>query len=273
MDNIFGGPWTEEKLNILRGYLNSYTTALKKYSFEKIYIDAFAGTGNIKAGSIGNLDGSAKIALGEDFDRYIFIEKQQRKCEALKGLVHRDFPLKEFKVEVIKGDANTELKKVVARFRWNKERAAVFLDPYGIKLDYSTLDYLAKTRAVDVWYLFSLMGAQRMLKNTGVEDPTWRTKLCRLFGDDSWEKEFYHESAQGNLFGNPEIEKDANTEKVYNYICRRLENIFPKVARTERVFSNSRNSNMFLFLFAVASENRAAQDLALKIANYLLEKW
>ena len=41
----FGGPWTEEKLAILKKYLDTYTTVLKNQPFRLIYIDAFAGTG------------------------------------------------------------------------------------------------------------------------------------------------------------------------------------------------------------------------------------
>ena len=41
----FGGPWTEQKLEILRRYLDAYTTALKGQGFQLIYIDAFAGAG------------------------------------------------------------------------------------------------------------------------------------------------------------------------------------------------------------------------------------
>ena len=41
----FGGAWTDEKLQVLEGYLSAYTTALKNTSFRKGYIDAFAGTG------------------------------------------------------------------------------------------------------------------------------------------------------------------------------------------------------------------------------------
>lgn len=41
----FGGDWTATKLEILRGYLESYAIALKKQSFRTAYIDAFAGTG------------------------------------------------------------------------------------------------------------------------------------------------------------------------------------------------------------------------------------
>ena len=36
----FGGPWTEEKLDRVTQYLQSYTKALKKQPFQLMYIDA-----------------------------------------------------------------------------------------------------------------------------------------------------------------------------------------------------------------------------------------
>ena len=42
----FGGSWTEEKLKSVGSYLSRYTTALKYQSFELVYFDAFAGTGD-----------------------------------------------------------------------------------------------------------------------------------------------------------------------------------------------------------------------------------
>ena len=47
----FGGSWTQEKLNILSGYLEAYTTALKSQPFQLIYVDAFAGEGSWRPGS------------------------------------------------------------------------------------------------------------------------------------------------------------------------------------------------------------------------------
>lgn len=44
-DNIFGGEWTQKKLQVLEEYLERYNTALKNQPFRRIYIDAFAGTG------------------------------------------------------------------------------------------------------------------------------------------------------------------------------------------------------------------------------------
>src|SRR5262249_18229058 len=44
-DQLFGGPWTERKLSVVRRYLERYAQALKNQAFERIYIDAFAGSG------------------------------------------------------------------------------------------------------------------------------------------------------------------------------------------------------------------------------------
>ena len=45
MNATFGGQWTEEKLDILEGYLDAYTTVLKNQPFSLVYLDAFAGEG------------------------------------------------------------------------------------------------------------------------------------------------------------------------------------------------------------------------------------
>lgn len=44
--HTFGGAWTERKLSVVRRYLGRYTQALKNQVFKRIYIDAFAGTGD-----------------------------------------------------------------------------------------------------------------------------------------------------------------------------------------------------------------------------------
>ena len=72
MKHTFGGPWTEIKLDLLRRYLTAFNQALQyrptpDRPFSRIYIDAFAGTGEfvIRTGeqAVGTIAGSAKIAL------------------------------------------------------------------------------------------------------------------------------------------------------------------------------------------------------------------
>ena len=84
----FRGPWTREKLGILRRYLDAYTTALKDMPFRLIYVNAFAGSGAWRS-DIGYTaedyddfeeihKGSAKLALeviDKPFDQLVFIEK------------------------------------------------------------------------------------------------------------------------------------------------------------------------------------------------------
>jgi three-Cys-motif partner protein len=76
----FGGNWTEEKLNIFTRYLEAYLIALQKQRFGKVYIDAFAGTGEIETRDGEQcLIGSAKRALAAErkFDQYYFIERSE----------------------------------------------------------------------------------------------------------------------------------------------------------------------------------------------------
>ena len=101
----FGGPWTVEKLDALRAYLNAYAQALKNQPFRRYYIDAFAGTGDraVKRQEAASLleipeldvmtKGSARVALEIEppFDRYIFIEKRRRRSSALEHL-KAEFP-------------------------------------------------------------------------------------------------------------------------------------------------------------------------------------
>ncbi len=44
--HVFGGAWTERKLSVIKRYLEVYSQALKGQPFQRIYVDAFAGTGD-----------------------------------------------------------------------------------------------------------------------------------------------------------------------------------------------------------------------------------
>jgi three-Cys-motif partner protein len=72
MKHTFGGPWTQIKLDLLGRYLSSFNQALQfspsaNRPFSRIYIDAFAGTGECEIktdeNAVETIAGSAKIAL------------------------------------------------------------------------------------------------------------------------------------------------------------------------------------------------------------------
>jgi three-Cys-motif partner protein len=180
-EHIFGGDWTEKKLSCLKGYLNAYrkifTANERARYFKTWYVDAFAGTGSrTVSGSPATgqqsvfedvyedtetteyQDGSAKIALSlpEPFDHYLFIEKSKVRVNALKDTISREHSALLLRCDFRPGDANAILKAWCKERDWQKERAVVFLDPYGMQVDWSTIEALAATKAIDLWYLFPL---------------------------------------------------------------------------------------------------------------------
>lgn len=278
----FGGDWTAKKLNIFTSYLDAYLIALQNQKFKKIYIDAFAGTGEIET-SDGEayLAGSAKRALSAEkrFDYYYFIESDESKASELEHMIDTEFPhLKRF-TTVYRGDANEKLGKIINDIDWRFNRGLLFLDPYATQVDWATLECVAGTKSIDVWYLFPFSALNRMLPKNG-KYGSWENTIDRLLGDNGWRTEFYKKDPQVSLFdlglidgGEDEdrVIKDASLEHIKEYIISRLETTFPCVSNNPRIFKNSKESTMFLFCFAISNESVAAQRLALRIAEHILK--
>ena len=279
----FGGDWTAKKLNFFTSYLDAYLIALQNQKFKKIYIDAFAGTGEIET-SDGEayLAGSAKRALSAErrFDHYYFIESDESKASELEHMIDTEFPhLKRF-TTVYRGDANEKLSKIINDIDWRFSRGLLFLDPYATQVDWATLERVAGTKSIDVWYLFPFSALNRMLPKNG-KYGSWENTIDRLLGDNSWRTEFYKKDPQLSLFdlgvidgGEEEdrLVKDASPEHIKEFLISRLKTIFSWVSNNPRIFKNSKNSPMFLFCFAISNESVAAQRLALRIADHILKK-
>lgn len=271
----FGGPWTEEKLQMFMDYLNAYLTALKNQPFEKVYIDAFAGTGTIKI----NLEeehviaGSASRVLSAKlkFDRYYFIEYDNKKVQELRKMVEEEFPDCVGKVEILQGDANIRLPEILDQIDWKKTRGLLFIDPFATAFRWESLEKVARTEAIDLWYLFPYSALNRMLKRNGKIDPSWKSRINGLLGTADWEEEFYKESPQLSLFEIEQV-KDADLDKISKYLVKRLKTIFPRVAEKTYTFTNNGNNPLFLFCFAVSNKRRGAQDIAIRIANHIINQ-
>jgi len=283
----FGGSWTIEKLDILKEYLDFYVTALKNQPFGLIYIDAFAGTGYIETESSDEedklfindsqkyFDGSTRIALQVDpsFDKYIFIEQSQnRYLELLK--LREEFPHLKKKIFVKNNEANACLLDLCYTINWKNYRAVLFLDPYGMQVSWKSIEVIAKTEAVDLWYLFPLgIGVNRLLKRDGKITDTNKTKLDNIFGTKDWYEEFYRPKVIDSLFGDEIIEQEkvTNHEQIAMFFISRLKTCFPVsgVAKNYRLLYNSKNNPLYLFCFACA--NPRGSTLALRGAEHILK--
>lgn len=276
----FGGPWTQEKLAIIGAYLDAYTTALKDQSFQLIYVDAFAGEGYWRPGSsyasedyddfTELLDGSPAITLAvrdRPFDRFVFIEKDDKRSQALDELVHRHTARC---IEVIPKDANSALP-TFCESMGQFDRAVVFLDPFATQVSWDTVAAIAQTNKIDCWILFPLGAIARMMPRGSSPPTALKEQLDRIFGGrEHWEG-VYQKPAQLSLFPTtPSLERASGSAQIADCYWKRLETVFQKVAPTSRTLRNSKNSPMFELFFAAG--NASGADIAVRIAAHILKR-
>lgn len=296
VDHEFGGSWTEMKLSALKSYLEAYQVIFKQNEqarhFKTIYVDAFAGTGERKVSSITTsaepqlfLDdelpevdayrkGSARIALElkSPFDEYIFVDKNKEHADHLMATIQREYPALQSRCQVWQEDGSEIIRELCVHRTWKHQRAVVFLDPYGMNVEWNLLRLIANTQAIDLWFLFPLgMGANRLLKRGAAPPKTFCDKLTRMFGTEDWQTAFYRESPQTEMFGGePGLIKEASFGQISEFFIERLKTIFAGVAPTTKVLLNSKNNPMYLLCFAAGNPKGA--PTAVRIANHLLGK-
>lgn len=289
------GPWAAEKLSHLRKYLAAYTAIMRnqKWCAGYHYIDAFAGPGEheirkAKPSKVNDvqqalidvarfaseqkeqqrfLAGSPQIALEVEppFTTYVFIERSPERVAALEILKTKHEGLR--KIAIRKADCRSYLHTRVAnnpRIDWKKERAIVFLDPFGMQVNWETIVELASTRAIDVFLNFPVgMAIQRLLPRRA-EDLTSvrRQYLDNYFGATDWQQVFYRK--QPSLFGDDDQGKIEHSGKtILMWYRKRLLSVFAHVSDAA-LFRNTRGAHLYYLL--LASHNKTG----VKIANEIL---
>jgi three-Cys-motif partner protein len=285
MTHVFGGPWTEGKLEVMRRYFAAYAQALKNQRFSKWYIDAFAGAGQRTEARPADVeesqlfgdetsevddvkDGSVRIALRIEppFDQYIFVDRDREHVAALEVL-RKDFPTRSIDVRL--GDANQVLKELCKSTNWRNTRAAVFIDPYGMQVNWSTLEALAATGAVDIALLFPTGPLNRMLVGDGNVPEEWAKRIDEHLGPCDWRTGLYKVAEQGNLFSQnePSLRKATTADGLRQFVLERLKSTFPFVAEEQLELKNSRDAVLYHLFIICANPAPTAVRLAKKLAS------
>ena len=198
------------------------------------------------------LDGSAKLALQVEprFDKYIFIERSPERCQQLEGL-KTEFPALANDIDVRQGEANEVIQKLCAApSKWKLRRAVLFLDPYGMQVDWKTIEAVAATMAIDLWLLVPLgMGMNRLAPKSGKLPESWRQRMNAFLGTSDWYDELYKVEKKSTLFGDHQVQVKASMDVMARYFNNHLKQVFAGVAEEPGVlWSSSKNPAVHVLL-------------------------
>jgi three-Cys-motif partner protein len=289
MTTNFGGEHTERKLAVISDYLSSYCRALKNQAFEIAYVDAFAGSGFRRVKIEDELSlfdgatdwsvhtGSALRALDVDpgFDRFFFIESDASSFAELGKHVqaHR----KAGQARLFHEDANAALARIVESVNWRSNRAVLFLDPFGMQVEWQTLARVAETGSIDLWYLCPIgLGFNRLLARNAEIPEGWRRRLTTSLGTSDWEQAFYTSTPQqSDLLGaKPQVvARAAELEDIERYFVRRLQTVFRGGVLDQALrLGLPGKAPMYSLMFACGNPARSASSLAFRLARAALKK-
>lgn len=257
--------WSKDKLDLLAKYLYSYTVIMKKQREQRgwptyySYIDAFAGPiiyRDPAPDEQAYIIGSPVRALEVDppFSKYIFIDVNQKRIESLERLksLHSSH-----NIEVIHGDANRVLNTLASQVRRDRAHSLVFLDPYGLEIDFKTVEFLARG-GFDVFINFSIMEVTRaLLPSNGFPSLEQCREINRVMGNSVSVEKLY--TGQYTLFREIEYTRSVlPAEKLAGLYADALSKVFRYVSKPV-IMRNAREGP--LYALYLASNNRTAVNI------------
>lgn len=288
-----GSGQTQQKLDCLREYLQAFSTALQNKRFLRIYIDAFAGTGHKteERAALPLFDGdeahpqyvhtpgSARIAAAIEppFHTIVLVEQDADRFAELQR-IEADFADRKFVLR--NGDANEAVRRICQRIAWNDPigghagfRGVAFLDPFGMEVDWSTVEAIAQTEALDCWYFFPLSGLYR---NAPRSQPSLtadkRESIDRVLGTSEWFERWYGPPPNKSLFEDEsESIRRADVDAIEAYVKERLGTVFKGGVEAPLRLHHDSGAPMASLFFAVANPSKAASNLARRIASHILK--
>jgi len=264
------GPWTEVKVEIVQEYATVFSkiTQSKEY-FRRIYIDGFAGGGLLLSETTGKIVESTPrrvLHVEPAFHEYHFIEKETAKVAALRLLESNPT------VKVHDGDSNEILLRGVlpGMTRESYRKGLLFLDPYGLDVDWRVVEAAGQSRCVDLLLNFPIMDMNRKVLWTdpsGVE-PAQAARMDRFWGagGEGWREACYER--EPGLFGDFPLRKKPGNVPAVNAYRKRLRDVagFPHVSKALEM----RNEEGAILYYLIGASQ---VPQAVRVFNSIFEKW
>ncbi len=155
------------------------------------------------------------------------------------------------------------------------DRALVFLDPFGNQVNWNTLEAIAATRKIDLWYLFPAgLGVARQIKNAGDIVSDAEASLDRMFGGGEWREECVALETKPDLFSDDltVTRKIATAEGITRYMIKKMGMIFGGCVSQSWLPLGRDGRHNFSLLFACSNPASTAKGLAQKVAHEIMTR-
>lgn len=263
------GDYAKDKLTILDGYINRFTTAMKDKEWRSLnYIDLQAGPGkNRFSPSADIMLGSPLLALSTRFcfDKLFFVEINPQAFYALQARVAASD--QGDRVTLFDGDCNIAVDKIVADIKQMDKQFLegkwpclnlAFLDPEGLEVEWKTVEKLASLKRMDLIINFSTSGITRYA-GQAVEHKGDQI-IDKFFGTQEWRPIYERYRHRDNSV--------IRRELIDFYLSRLTDKGYVNTDRQELEFKNRRNVQIYTMIFASKHElgirfwNSAVQDVS-----------
>ena len=153
------------------------------------------------------------------------------------------------------------------------DRVVLFLDPFGMQVEWETITVIASTKKIDVVLLFPVGASLRLMPRDGDLDEATKEKLNQFFGDEKWYNEIYKPANSSGFLpfinsNEQPVFREAGTHKIEEYARKRLSDIFSGVVDRPLHLVNTKNAPLYLLFFAFGNERGAT--IGKRIANHII---
>lgn len=179
------GPWSKRKYHFLSRYLSAFTMAMRNKWPELHYVDLFAGAGLARIRDTNELVFGSPILAATTPVPFTQIHACDRDIENVKALQARLSRLSlPNPPRVIHGDANEKIVDLLARIPHRGALCMSFADPFGLHLDFSTVEAVSKLNGDLVLLFADNMDALRNWAAYYKSNP--QSTLDRFMGEPGW---------------------------------------------------------------------------------------
>ena len=287
----FGNKDTAKKQSVVVSYLAAYLRVMSKQPFHLSYVDAFAGCGaridaaEGEAAQAGFAFGASNaqpkestaleaLRLRPGFHRCVFGDVNGQHLKSLELRIANARAAGEVLPEthLLQVDANELVQRECTWLAGDRlRRAVMFLDPYGMQVEWRTLQAIAGCPKIDLWLLLPTgIAINRLVPRKGEQNPRWAEKLDAFYGSPDWRGSFLKSDRDLLGFERPARVLDLNG--IVRFTMERLETLFGGGLYPQALSLRSGRHQAYHLVFASSSKEERVWKIAHDIAGHLMRK-